>query len=93
MVLMGDVDLPLAAVRAQVESALDLIVQVARRPDGSRRVVEVAEVCQPPDEVGDAERRASARVRQLAGPDCVTALPARRRTSPGPEPDPAWLTS
>ena len=93
MVLMGDVDLPLAAVRAQVESALDLIVQVARRPDGSRRVVEVAEVCRPPDEVGDAERRASARVRQLAGPDRVTALPARRRTSPGPEADPAWLTS
>ena len=44
LVLMGDVALPLAAVREQVRSALDLVVQIARRPDGSRRVVAVAEV-------------------------------------------------
>ena len=44
MVLMGDVDLPLAAVRAQLDSGLDLVVQVARSPGGGRRVVEVAEV-------------------------------------------------
>jgi pilus assembly protein CpaF len=44
MILMGDVDLPLDAVRTQLESALDLVVQVARAPGGSRRVVEVAEV-------------------------------------------------
>ncbi|MGI8776304.1 MAG: CpaF family protein [Acidimicrobiales bacterium] len=44
MILMGDVDLPLDAVRTQLESALDLVVQVARTPGGSRQVVEVAEV-------------------------------------------------
>lgn len=44
MVLMGDVGLPLAAVRDQVASSLDLVVQVARRPGGVRSVVEVAEV-------------------------------------------------
>ena len=44
LVLMGDVALPLAAVREQVRSALDLVVQIARRPDGGRRVVAVAEV-------------------------------------------------
>jgi pilus assembly protein CpaF len=44
MVLMGDVDLPLAAVRDQLASALDLVVHVARGADGSRRVVAVAEV-------------------------------------------------
>ncbi len=44
MVLMGEVGLPLAAVRTQLEAALDLIVQVSRRPDGSRRIVAVAEV-------------------------------------------------
>jgi pilus assembly protein CpaF len=43
LVLMGDVALPLAAVREQVRSAIDLIVHVARRPDGSRRVMAVAE--------------------------------------------------
>jgi len=44
MILMGDVDLPLDAVRAQLESALDLVVQVARTSSGARQVVEVAEV-------------------------------------------------
>ena len=41
---MGEVQLPLAAVRSQLEAALDLVVQVARFPDGTRRVVAVAEV-------------------------------------------------
>jgi len=44
MVLMGEVQLPLAAVRSQLEAALDLVVQVARFPEGSRRIVAVAEV-------------------------------------------------
>jgi pilus assembly protein CpaF len=43
MVLMGEVALPLEAVREQVASAVDLVVQVARR-GGKRTVVEVAEV-------------------------------------------------
>jgi len=51
MVLMGDVELPLAAIREQMVSAIDLIVHVARRPDGARRVVAVAEVVDGPDRV------------------------------------------
>lgn len=43
LVLMGDIALPLTAVREQLRAAIDLIVHVARRPDGSRRVVSVAE--------------------------------------------------
>ena len=43
MVLMGEVALPLEAVREQVASAVDLVVQVARR-HGRRVVVAVAEV-------------------------------------------------
>ena len=43
MVLMGEIALPLEAVREQVASAVDLVVQVARH-QGERRVVEVAEV-------------------------------------------------
>jgi pilus assembly protein CpaF len=44
MVLMAQVALPLAAVREQLASAVDLVVHVARRPGGRRAVVEVAEV-------------------------------------------------
>jgi len=82
MVLMGTVALPLAAVREQVDAALDLVVQVARRPDGSRRVVEVAEVA--PDR--------ETRVRRLAGGAGLEALPGRPARQPGaPAPDPAWV--
>jgi pilus assembly protein CpaF len=44
MVLMGDVALPLAAVRDQVTASVDFVVQVARRQGGARAVVAVAEV-------------------------------------------------
>jgi pilus assembly protein CpaF len=44
MALMSGVDLPLVALRAQVASAIDLIVQMARFPDGSRRLTYVTEV-------------------------------------------------
>jgi len=44
MVLMAGLDLPLRAVREQVASALDLIVQLERRNDGSRVVSGIAEV-------------------------------------------------
>ncbi len=42
--LMNDVDIPVYVARAQVASAIHAIVQIARFPDGSRRVREVAEV-------------------------------------------------
>ncbi len=44
LVLLGGVALPLAAVRAQLASAIDAIVQVARGAHGHREIVEVAEV-------------------------------------------------
>jgi len=44
MVLMSDVSLPVGPVREQIASSIDLIVQAARLPDGSRKVVEIAEV-------------------------------------------------
>jgi pilus assembly protein CpaF len=44
MVLMAGLDLPLRAVREQIASALDLIVQLERRSDGQRVVSGVAEV-------------------------------------------------
>jgi len=44
MVLMAGIDLPVRAIRDQVASAVDLIVQQARMKDGSRRVVAITEV-------------------------------------------------
>jgi pilus assembly protein CpaF len=44
MVLMGGIDLPVRAIREQVASALDLVVQIARFRDGSRRITEITEV-------------------------------------------------
>ena len=43
MVLMG-MDLPLAAVRRQIVSGLDLIVHLGRLRDGSRKVLEIVEL-------------------------------------------------
>ncbi|MGV8846224.1 CpaF family protein [Tessaracoccus sp.] len=44
LVLMAGMDLPLRAVREQVASAVDVIVQIARLRDGTRRVVNVTEI-------------------------------------------------
>lgn len=43
MVLMG-MDLPLAAIRGQIASALDIIVYLGRLRDKSRHVIEIDEV-------------------------------------------------
>ncbi len=44
MTLMAGMDLPLVAVREQIASAVNLIVQQARFPCGTRRVVAITEV-------------------------------------------------
>ncbi len=44
MVMMANVSLPSRAIRGQMVSALDLIVQIERMRDGTRRVTELAEV-------------------------------------------------
>ncbi|WP_445442967.1 CpaF family protein [Clavibacter sp. km1a] len=44
LVLMAGMDLPLRAIREQIASAVDVIVQLTRMRDGSRRVTHVTEV-------------------------------------------------
>lgn len=44
MVLMAGMDLPVRAVRTQVSSALDLILQQSRIRDGSRKITHISEV-------------------------------------------------
>ncbi len=44
MVMMSGMDLPSRAIREQISSALDLIVQQARMADGVRRITHITEV-------------------------------------------------
>lgn len=44
MVLMAGVDLPLRAIREQIASSVNIIVQTGRLADGKRRVLEIIEV-------------------------------------------------
>lgn len=44
LVLMAGVELPLRAIRQQIAAAVDVIIQVARLRDGSRRTIQMAEI-------------------------------------------------
>jgi pilus assembly protein CpaF len=44
MVLMAGMDLPHRAIREQIASALDIVIQLERLRDGSRKVVSITEV-------------------------------------------------
>ncbi len=45
MGMMSDVQMPLGALRIQLASAINFIVQTSRLPDGSRKITHVTEVC------------------------------------------------
>jgi pilus assembly protein CpaF len=44
MILMANANLPMQAIRAQMTSALDLLIQIERMRDGVRRITQVEEV-------------------------------------------------
>ena len=44
MMLMSGLEMPLRATRAQIASAVHVIVQVSRLSDGSRRMTHIAEI-------------------------------------------------
>ncbi|WP_436793077.1 CpaF family protein [Actinospongicola halichondriae] len=44
MVLMAGIDFPMAAIRQQIAGAVDVVVQIGRLRDGSRRVTSICEV-------------------------------------------------
>ncbi len=44
MILMAGLELPMHAIREQMASAIDMVIQIARLPDGSRKVVAVTEI-------------------------------------------------
>jgi pilus assembly protein CpaF len=45
MILMSGYELPLRAVREGIASAVDLIIHTARLRDGSRKIVNITEIC------------------------------------------------
>jgi pilus assembly protein CpaF len=44
MSMMAGLEMPLSAIRKQIASALNLVVQLSRFPDGSRRITSISEV-------------------------------------------------
>jgi pilus assembly protein CpaF len=44
MVAMSNLNLPDSAIRRQIASAIDLVVQVSRMSDGTRKVISIAEI-------------------------------------------------
>ena len=51
MVLLAGLDLPMRAIREQIASAVDLIIQLTRMRDGTRRITAVTEVLGMENEV------------------------------------------
>ncbi|NTW05629.1 MAG: CpaF family protein [Peptococcaceae bacterium] len=44
MVLMAGMDLPIRAIREQISSAIDLIIQQSRQRDGTRKITHITEI-------------------------------------------------
>jgi len=51
MIAMAELNLPERAVRQQIASAINVIVQVSRLPDGSRKIISISEVTGMEDSV------------------------------------------
>jgi pilus assembly protein CpaF len=52
LAMMGDTQVPIAAIRRQIASAIHIVVQIKRMNDGSRKVTHVSEVIPEVDEHG-----------------------------------------
>ncbi len=85
LVLTAGIDLPLRAIREQASSAFDLIVQVSRLVDGSRRITHVTEVLRMESDVVtlqdifvakpiDTEQEARSTGNRLLGPLSCTGI-------------------
>ena len=94
LVLTAGVDLPLRAIREQISSAFDLLVQISRLVDGSRRITHITEVLRmesdvitlqdifaatPPDEEHNPTRRPGTAAHPAPVHRAEAALPREAR--------------
>jgi pilus assembly protein CpaF len=79
LVLTAGVDLPLRAIREQISSAFDVLIQIQRLVDGTRRVTHVTEVLRMESDIITLQDIFVARL-----PDEQAAIPGRRRALLGP---------
>jgi pilus assembly protein CpaF len=68
MVLMTGYDLPLRAIREQIASALDLVIQIERMNDGTRRIVAITEIQRMESDVITLQDLYTFRVESVADP-------------------------
>ena len=52
LAMMGDSNVPVAAIRRQIASAIHIVVQIKRLSDGTRKVTNIAEVLPEVDDAG-----------------------------------------
>ncbi len=52
LAMMGESNVPPAAIRRQIAAAIDLVVQIKRLSDGSRKITHISEVISEVDEFG-----------------------------------------
>ncbi len=52
LAMMGDTQVPVAAIRRQIAAAIHLVVQIKRMHDGSRKITNISEVVPEVDEMG-----------------------------------------
>ena len=86
LVLTGGVELPLKAIREQIASAFDMVVQVSRLVDGTRRITHITEVLRMESDVvtlqdlflakpvEDGEEAAAGSNNRLLGPMRATGI-------------------
>ncbi len=88
MVLLDGGAVPLAAVREQITAAVDMVVHVARRPQGRRRITSLAVI----DRSEDRDDASRPQLCQIADEFGLNSLPAvMARVPDAPDPDPRWL--
>ena len=88
MVLLDGGAVPLAAVRDQITAAVDMVVHVARRPKGQRRITSLAVV----DRSGACHEGSRPRLLEIADEFELHSLPnVKARVPNAAEPEALWL--
>jgi pilus assembly protein CpaF len=67
MVMMAGYEIPMRAIRQQISSALDLIVQIERMEDGNRRVTSITEVQRMEVDVITLQELFTYKIEQITG--------------------------